>query len=83
MNILERAGADISEMVICGGGAKSMFWRQMIADVYGVNVKSAECGEGPAYGAAALGQYIKMYELYSKLYPSLKDVFPVLGKVGK
>ena len=42
-------------MVICGGGAKSMFWRQMIADVYGVNVKNAECGEGPAYGAAALG----------------------------
>lgn len=49
-------GLDISlhDMVLCGGGSKSGFWKQMIADVYGMEVKTAG-GEGAALGAAILG----------------------------
>ena len=49
-------GLDISlqDMVLCGGGSKSAFWKQMIADVYGMEVKTAG-GEGAALGAAILG----------------------------
>lgn len=49
-------GLDISleDMVLCGGGSKSAFWKQMIADVFGMAVKTAG-GEGAALGAAILG----------------------------
>lgn len=49
-------GLDISlrDMVLCGGGSKSDFWKQMIADVYGMEIFTAG-GEGAALGAAILG----------------------------
>jgi len=42
-------------MLACGGGAKSPFWRQMMADVYHMPVKTVTVSEGPALGAAILG----------------------------
>ena len=41
-------------MLACGGGAKSPFWRQMMADVFGMPVATAQSTEGPALGAAIL-----------------------------
>lgn len=41
-------------MLACGGGAKSPFWRQMMADVFGMPVQTLENAEGPALGAAIL-----------------------------
>ena len=41
-------------MLACGGGAKSPFWRQMMADVFGMPVQTLENSEGPALGAAIL-----------------------------
>lgn len=41
-------------MLACGGGAKSPFWRQMMADVFGMPVKTLQNTEGPALGAAIL-----------------------------
>lgn len=38
-----------------GGGAKSVLWRQIIADLFGVPVLTLESEEGPAVGAALLG----------------------------
>ena len=37
-----------------GGGARSAFWRQIQADVYGHEVETVEAEEGAAYGAAIL-----------------------------
>ena len=42
-------------MLACGGGAKSPFWRQMMADVFQMPVKTVHNTEGPALGAAILG----------------------------
>jgi xylulokinase len=42
-------------MLACGGGAKSAFWRQMMADVFRMPVKTVHNTEGPALGAAILG----------------------------
>jgi xylulokinase len=39
---------------VTGGGAKSPFWRQLIADMTGVPVVTLAVDEGPAYGAALL-----------------------------
>jgi xylulokinase len=43
-----------AEVRITGGGAKSPFWAQMIADVFQANCASLETDEGPAFGAAIL-----------------------------
>ena len=42
------------EMLACGGGAKSPFWRQMMADIYDMPVRTVKSSEGPALGAAIL-----------------------------
>ena len=39
---------------MCGGGGKSPFWSQMLSDVYGIEMKTVACTEGPAFGAAIL-----------------------------
>ncbi len=54
VNILKETGANVSDMTICGGGGKSPFWSQMLSDVYGTEIKTVACAEGPAYGAAIL-----------------------------
>ena len=42
------------EMLACGGGARSPFWRQMMADVFDMPVRTVKSQEGPALGAAIL-----------------------------
>ena len=37
-----------------GGGAKSLFWRQMLADIFHRGISTLENTEGSAYGAALL-----------------------------
>ena len=39
---------------ICGGGARSALWRQVVADVLNMPVESPAAEEGPAYGGAML-----------------------------
>jgi xylulokinase len=41
-------------ILLSGGGARSDTWRQMIADIFEVEVSRIEVDEGPAYGAAIL-----------------------------
>lgn len=52
--IVRRLGISISEVRINGGGSKSDFWCQMIADVLNVPVVKLKTDAGPAYGAAIL-----------------------------
>lgn len=47
------AGA-VTELRLSGGGAKSPLWRQLMADVFGVEVAVTTSTEGPAFGAALL-----------------------------
>lgn len=42
-------------MALVGGGAKSDFWKQMLADVFGMNLSVPDVSEGAALGAAILG----------------------------
>lgn len=39
---------------ICGGGAKSILWRKIVANVMNMQVDTVEVEEGPAYGGAIL-----------------------------
>lgn len=47
-------GAQVNEMVMAGGGARSAVWRQIIADVLGVPLKRSTQEEQTAVGAALL-----------------------------
>jgi xylulokinase len=47
--------AHFTEIRLTGGGARSRFWRQMMADVFDAPVAITTSTEGPAFGAALLG----------------------------
>jgi xylulokinase len=56
VDVLDAAGARPVRPLIVGGGARSDFWGQMIADVTGLTIDVAEGAEaGAALGAARLG----------------------------
>ncbi len=46
--------AHVRELRISGGGARSPLWRQILADVLGLDLVAVESGEGAALGAALL-----------------------------
>jgi len=53
---LQAAGTGVNALSLVGGGARSPFWAQLIADVLGVEVRVHAGGEaGAALGAARLG----------------------------
>jgi xylulokinase len=45
----------ITEIRLTGGGARSVFWRQLMADIFDTEVAITTSTEGPAFGAALLG----------------------------
>jgi xylulokinase len=53
--LMKEAGlAGITQVRVTGGGAKSPLWRQILADVLGVELVTVKTAEGAAYGAAVL-----------------------------
>lgn len=44
----------VEQIRVSGGGARSAFWRQLQADIYGQDVVTINTEEGPAYGVALL-----------------------------
>jgi xylulokinase len=53
--LMKEAGlADITQVRVSGGGARSPLWRQILADVLGVELVTVNTTEGAAYGAAIL-----------------------------
>ena len=54
LEIARQMNIPIKEVRLSGGGARSEFWRQMQADIYGEQVVTINAEEGPAYGVALL-----------------------------
>lgn len=52
--VAKSLGIRIERTKICGGGAKSMLWKKMIANIMGIRVDVIESEEGPALGGAML-----------------------------
>lgn len=70
LEVINEMRIPIREIRLSGGGARSDFWRQMQADVYGRRVSMINVEEGPAYGAALLaasgtGRYKSVVEACS------------------
>jgi len=63
VDVMRQMGVNPEAMLACGGGAKSPFWRQMMADIFHTPVKTVQNTEGPALGAAILaGVAAGLYE---------------------
>lgn len=54
LDILESLGVKVASVRASGGGAKSPFWRQVLADVFGKPVVTLASQEGSALGGALL-----------------------------
>jgi xylulokinase len=53
-SIFEEMEVPVKQIRLGGGGARSLLWRQIQADVYAQEVEVVEAEEGAAYGAAIL-----------------------------
>jgi len=54
VGLMRDLGLRPANLVASGGGARSPFWRQMMADVFGVTITTVNATEGAALGAAVL-----------------------------
>ncbi|QDU57191.1 xylulokinase [Aeoliella mucimassa] len=67
LEIVESLGVKTRQVRTTGGGAKSPFWRQLQADMFGKRVFAMASDEGPAFGVALLaavgaGEYKNIVE---------------------
>ena len=54
LDIIEELGVQVASVRASGGGAKSPFWRQLLASILNRRVVTLHTQEGSAYGAALL-----------------------------
>lgn len=52
--VAKKIGIHVERTKICGGGAKSLLWKKMIANILNVKVDVLETEEGPSLGGAML-----------------------------
>lgn len=54
LQVIEDLGVEVNSVRLSGGGAKSAFWRRILADVFQRRTATLANQEGSAYGAALL-----------------------------
>lgn len=54
LEIMNDLGVPVKQVRVSGGGSKSLFWRQLQADVFGHPAVRINSEQGPAYGVALL-----------------------------
>jgi xylulokinase len=79
--LLEEIGVPVAEVRASGGGAKSPFWLQVLADVVGHPHVTLHADEGPAFGAALLaavgtGTYASVVEACGATIRTVSETRP-------
>ncbi|MFP3154826.1 xylulokinase [Lachnospiraceae bacterium ZAX-1] len=54
LEVARKLGVEVEKTRICGGGAKSVLWKKMVANIMNLPVEVVEIEEGPALGGAML-----------------------------
>lgn len=72
LEVAKSLGLRIESTRICGGGAKSLLWKRIVANVLNLKVEMIEVEEGPALGGAMLaavacGEFGSVEEAAEKL----------------
>lgn len=88
LEVARSIGMNPGRTKICGGGAKSLLWRKIIASVMNMKVDIIESEEGPGYGAAILaavgcGVFPSVEEAAKKLVKVVATEEPDAGLVAK
>lgn len=88
LEVAKSLGIDLKRTKICGGGAKSPLWKQIIANVLNLKVDVIESEEGPAMGGAMLaavacGEYASVEEIAAKVVKIVDTVEPDPALVEK
>ena len=81
LELIRELGVPITQIRASGGGARSPFWRQMMADVFGAEVVTINAKEGPAFGVALLaavgaGAYKSVEEACNKTISVVDQTAP-------
>jgi len=81
LEVAKSLGLNIERTKICGGGAKSMLWKVIIANVLNLKVDLIESEEGPGLGGAMLaavgcGEYATVGEAAEKLVHVVDTIEP-------
>jgi xylulokinase len=81
LDVIENLGVAIQSVRASGGGANSLFWRQILADVFGKPVVTLASQEGSAYGAALLalvgtGEFSSVPEVCAAVIHERETVLP-------
>lgn len=84
LGIILEMGYSVDEMIACGGGGKSRFWRQMLSDNFDCNVQTLTADEGPALGAAILagvgaGLFSSVEEACNKIIHKKSQQEPIVA----
>ena len=79
--IAKSLGIHIERTKICGGGAKSLLWRKIIANVLNIKVDRIASEEGPALGGAMLaavadGTFASVEEAAARIVKVVETVEP-------
>ncbi len=82
LDILESMGVKLDSVRLSGGGANSLFWRQLMADVLNRRIATLESQEGSAYGAALLalvgtGEFDSVEQCCSTAIREVDEVLPI------
>lgn len=54
VEVAKKLGITLKRSKICGGGAKSLLWKKIFANVLNMDIDTVETEEGPGYGGAIL-----------------------------
>ena len=81
LEIINAFGIDIQSSCLCGGGAKSGLWREILANVLNIELNIPVTEQGPGYGAAILamvgaGAYKTVKECSEALFKVKETVSP-------
>jgi xylulokinase len=81
LDIIENMGVPLESVRLSGGGARSTFWRQMFADVFGKRTVVLDTQEGSAYGVALLamvgtGEFSTVTEASKAFVHEVESVSP-------
>lgn len=78
--VAREQGIEIDEARVCGGGAKSRLWCEMLANVLRVRVVKTNCSEGPSFGAAVLAMVAAgEYESVEQATDAMVEVSSVIN----
>ncbi|MBP5177073.1 MAG: xylulokinase, partial [Clostridia bacterium] len=88
VEVAKESGVKVSATNLCGGGAKSKVWREIIANVLNAEVFMAQTEKGPAFGAAILamvgaGEYASVGQAVKAVVTAEKVAVPNAELVEK